>query len=47
MNSSVGIGEHPDIVGAIDEQLEKLCTAEEKLRAVQDHFVPQKVVWQE
>ena len=33
MNSSVGIGEHPDIVGAIDEQLDKLCTAEEKLKA--------------
>jgi len=47
MNSSVGIGEHPDIVGAIDEQLEKLTTAEEKLKAVQEHFVPQKVVWQE
>ena len=44
MNSSVGIGEHPDIVGAIDEQLEKLCTAEEKLKAVKEHFVPQKVV---
>ena len=44
MNSSVGIWEHPDIVGAIDEQIEKLCTAEEKLKAVQEHFVPQKVV---
>jgi len=44
MNSSVGIGEHPDIVGAIDEQLDKLTAAEEKLQAVQEHFVPQKVV---
>ena len=30
MNSSVGIGEHP-----------------EKLQAVQEHFVPDRVVWQE
>jgi len=44
MNSSVGIGEHSDLVGAIDEQLEKLTTAEEKLKAVQDHFVPDRVV---
>ncbi len=44
MNSSVGIGEHPDIVGAIDEQLDKLTTAEEKLQALEKHFVPQKVV---
>ena len=44
MNNSVGIGEHPDIIAAIDEQLELLCTAEEKLKAVQEHFVPQKVV---
>jgi len=44
MNNSVGIGEHSDLVGAIDEQLEKLTTAEEKLQAVEKHFVPQKVV---
>ena len=44
MNSSVGIGEHPDIIGAIDEQLDKLTAAEEKLQAVQEHFVPDRVV---
>ena len=44
MNSSVGIGEHSDLVGAIDEQLDKLTTAEEKLQAVQEHFVPDRVV---
>ena len=27
----VGIGEHPDIVGAIDEQIEKAANAQEKL----------------
>ena len=44
MRNSVGIGEHPDIVGAIDEQLDKLTAAEEKLQAVQEHFVPDRVV---
>ena len=31
LNQSVGIGEHPDLVGAIEEQLVKLAEAEEKL----------------
>jgi hypothetical protein len=44
MNNSVGIGEHPDIIGAIDEQLNLLCTAEEKLNAVECHFDPTRVV---
>ena len=44
MKQSVGIGEHPDIVGAIDEQLEKLVAAEEKHNAVQNHFVPDRVI---
>ncbi len=43
MNQSVGIGDHPDIIGAIDTQLDMLTAAEEKLRAVQDHFEPVKV----
>lgn len=44
MKQSVGIGEHSDIVGAIDEQLNLLTTAEEKLQAVKNHFVPDRVV---
>ena len=44
MKQSVGIGEHPDIVGAIDEQLNLLTTAEEKLQAVKNQFVPDRVV---
>ena len=44
MNNPAGIGEHSDLIGAIDEQLEKLTTAEEKLKAVQEHFVPERVV---
>jgi len=31
LNNPVGIGEHPDIVGAIDEQIEKAANAQEKL----------------
>ena len=44
MKNSVGIGEHSDLIGAIDEQLNLLTAAEEKLKAVEDHFVPERVV---
>ena len=44
LKQSVGIGEHTDIVGAIDEQLEKMAHAEEKLLAVKNHFIPNRVV---
>jgi len=40
----VGIGEHPDIISAMDTQIEKMAHAEEKLLAVRNHFVPVKVV---
>ena len=40
----VGIGEHPDIIAAIDEQVEKMAHAEEKLLCVRNHFVPERVV---
>ena len=39
-NDSVGIGEHTDIVGALDIEVEKMAHAEEKLLAVKNHFVP-------
>ena len=35
ISQSVGIGEHPDLVGAIEEQLVKLAEAEEKLETLQ------------
>ena len=38
----VGIGEHPDIVAAMDTQIEKMAQAEEKLLAVRNHFVPER-----
>lgn len=37
MSSSVGIGEHPDIVGSMDSEIQKLAAAEEKL-ATLDKF---------
>ena len=44
LSNSVGIGEHPDIIAAIDEQIEKMAHAEEKLLCVRNHFVPERVV---
>ena len=40
----VGIGEHPDIISAMDTQIEKMAHAEEKLLAVKNHFVPDRVI---
>jgi len=40
----VGIGEHPDIVSAMDTQIEKMAHAEEKLLAVRNHFIPERVI---
>lgn len=40
----VGIGEHPDIIAAMDIQIEKMAHAEEKLLAVKNHFIPNRVV---
>ena len=39
IKTSVGIGEHPDLVGAIEEQLVKLAEAEEKLETLRKHFL--------
>ena len=44
LTNPVGIGEHPDIIAAIDEQVEKMAHAEEKLLCVKNHFVPERVV---
>ena len=34
----VGIGEHPDIVGALDSQMERIAEAEDKAVALQKYF---------
>ena len=44
LSNPVGIGEHPDIIAAKDEQIEILAHAEEKLLCVKNHFVPERVV---
>ena len=37
-SNPAGIGEHPDVVGAIDMEIEKMATADEKLQAVRGLF---------
>ena len=44
LTNPVGIGEHPDIISAIDTQIESMAHAEEKLLCVKNHFVPERVV---
>jgi len=41
LTNPVGIGEHPDIIAAMDEQIEKMAHAEEKLLCVKTHFTPE------
>ena len=38
MNNPAGIGEHPDIVAAVDSELVKLSTAEDKLKSLESNF---------
>ena len=34
LNQSVGIGEHPDVVEAIETQIEKIAAADEKIQTI-------------
>jgi hypothetical protein len=36
--NSVGIGEHPDVVEAIETQVSKIAEAEDKLDTIKRHF---------
>lgn len=36
--NSVGIGEHPDVVEAIETQISKIAEAEDKIEAINRHF---------
>ena len=38
LNSSVGIGEHPQHIDEIDKQLDKIAQAEEKLDALDSFY---------
>jgi len=44
LTNPAGIGEHPDIIAAIDVEVEKMAHAEEKLLCVKTHFTPDRVV---
>jgi len=38
LNQSVGIGEHPDVVEAIESQIEKIAEAEDKIQVLNNYF---------
>ena len=38
MHQSVGISEHSDIVEAIQEELDKMATAEDRIEMLRKHF---------
>ena len=44
LKNPVGIGEHPDVIAAMDSQIEKMAHAEEKLLCVKNHFIPERVI---
>jgi len=38
LENPVGIGEHPDVLGAIQEQLDIIAHEEERIEVIQKHF---------
>ena len=38
LKNSAGIGDHPDIVAAVDTEMEKLADAEDKLKSLNSNF---------
>ena len=38
LKSPVGIGEHPDVLGAIQEQIDLIAKEEERLEVIQKYF---------
>lgn len=38
LNNPAGIGEHPDVVEAVETQIEKIAEAEDKIEAIEKHF---------
>jgi hypothetical protein len=39
LKNPVGIGEHPDIIEAIDTQMERIAEAQDKLLVLDEHFI--------
>tara|TARA_B100000902_G_scaffold184660_1_gene177204 strand:+ start:279 stop:491 length:213 start_codon:yes stop_codon:yes gene_type:complete len=38
LDNPAGIGEHPDVLGAIQTELDKICTNEERIDIINKHF---------
>lgn len=38
VDNPAGIGEHPDLVSAVDDQVTKLADAEDKLETLRKHY---------
>ena len=38
MTNPAGIGEHPDVVQAVESQIEAIANAEEKIETIRKHF---------
>lgn len=38
LESPVGIGEHPDVLGAIEGELDKICKEEERIEVINKYF---------
>jgi len=39
LHNPAGIGEHPDLVAAIDTQIERIAHAEDKLSVLKDYYL--------
>lgn len=39
LNNPVGIGEHPDVLGAIQDQLDIIAHEEERIDVLNKHFI--------
>ena len=38
LNNPVGIGEHPDVLGAIQDQIDLIAKEEERIQVISKHF---------
>ena len=38
LENPVGIGEHPDVLGAIQDQLDVIAHEEERIKVIDNHF---------
>lgn len=38
LNNPAGIGEHPDVLGAIEEELDKIAEAHERMEMIREYF---------